>query len=266
MKNNGARWISASHKVTFAIVVLLLVALACLSQTTSQRTASLPAPVPALTPAPSLHAVDRVTSAPPALFYRHSIIPGGVQHAAGLTSALARDRFAKVHFANFDAANAYIVHVKTPRLVHVSYRLGDEIYWTKKKLQLKTGETLLTDGKSFVRTRCGNRIAETPQPKVSDREPPPEVFDKVIPPPSGTSPGPTPQSPPRPPAPPIHDDANPVPPVVWDGTPPLPPYLPPPSIELPGDVPTQVPEPASFALVLLALLCLFLIRQRPPKK
>ena len=139
MKNAGARWLSASPKGAFTAVVLLLVALVCLSETTSQSASPVRAPAPGLKPAHLLTADARVISHPPALFYRHSVIPGGVRHALELTAALARDRYAKVHYANFDAANAYIVHVKAPRFVHVSYRMGDEIYWTKKKLQLKTG-------------------------------------------------------------------------------------------------------------------------------
>lgn len=294
MKNEGARWLSASPKGAYAVVVLLLVALVCSSQTTSQ-TAPVPAPVPDVKPAHLLNADDRVISSPPALFYRNSVIPGGVRYSLELTLALARDRFAKVHYADFDAANAYIVHVKDPRLVHVSYRIGDEIYWTKKTLRLKTGETLLTDGKSYVRTRCGNRIADMPQSKVSDREPAPEEFDMVIAPPRGASLNRTPKSTnagsptapfngpsndagnlvpptgteqliPRPPARPIHQDVNPVPPIVWDRPPPLPPFPPPPGIEMPDDAPTQVPEPASFALVMLALFSLLLIRRRNQQK
>ncbi|WP_426212326.1 PEP-CTERM sorting domain-containing protein [Massilia sp. TWP1-3-3] len=296
MKNEGVRWLSAYPKSAFALVVLLLVTLVALSQTTSQMAAPVPAPGSDVKPAHLLNAKARIISAPPALFYRNSVIPGGVRHSLELTSALAHDRFAKVHYANFDAAHAYIVHVKDPRLVHVSYRIGDEIYWTKKELRLKTGETLLTDGKSFVRTRCGNRIADTPQSKVSDREPAPEEFDVVIAPPrvapvnrtptptniagSHTAPfnGPTTNAEnfvpttgtegliPRPPERPIHQNEHPVPPIVWDHTPPLSPFPLPPSIELPDDAPTQVPEPASFALVMLALFSLLLIRRRNQQK
>lgn len=112
--------------------------------------------------------------------YGHSVIPGGVREASELTSALARDQVTRAHFANFDAANAYLVHAKEPQQVYVSYRMGNKIYWTKKKVRLAQGEELLTDGKSYIRARCGNRIAEVPQLVVSNREPAPEVLDTVI--------------------------------------------------------------------------------------
>ena len=139
--------------------------------TNSQASTSTPLPVPA--------ARLKQDTAPVGV-YGNSVIPGGVHGPSELTSALARDQIARVHYASFDSANAYIVHVKKARLVHVSYRMGDKIYWTKKKVRLAVGEALLTDGKSFVRTRCGNRIANLPQVMVSNMEPAPEVLDTLL--------------------------------------------------------------------------------------
>lgn len=123
----------------------------------------------------------------PKRVYGHSVIPGGVRGAKELTSALERDKIVKAHYANFDAAKAYIVHVKSAKSVYVSYRMGDEIYWTKKKVRLAKGEELLTDGKSLVRARCGNRIADTSQSMVSSMEPAPEVLDTVLAPPQAAA-------------------------------------------------------------------------------
>ena len=117
----------------------------------------------------------------PMRVYGNSVIPGGVQGSSELTAVLARDNITRAHFADFDTANAYVVHAPSARRVHVSYRMGNAIYWTKNKVQIAKGETLLTDGKTFVRTRCGNRIAEAPQSRVSSMEPAPVMLDTVLP-------------------------------------------------------------------------------------
>ena len=187
MKNKGARWLSAFLISAFAFAgVFLIIASVYTDETRRRPGATVVGSVPRLEQALVLSSAQASTNSnSPAPVYRHSVIPGGVRQSSELTSVLMRDRFAKVHYANFVAANARIVHVKAPRLVHVSYRLGNEIYWTKKKVRLSSGETLLTDGKSFVRTRCGNRIADTPQPMVFDKEPAPEELDTVIATPGG---------------------------------------------------------------------------------
>ena len=134
-----------------------------------------PAPAIALAPAPRATLVT-----PPRPVFRHSVIPGGVHGAAELASRLARDPVARVHYANFDVAGASLVRVEKPRLVHVSYRIGDKIYWTKNKVRLAAGEELLSDGTQQVRTRCGNRIADSRQAAESDNEPAPEVLDALM--------------------------------------------------------------------------------------
>ena len=281
--------------------------------------------------------------------YRYSVIPGGVRQSSELTSVLERDQLARVHYASFNSDNAYLVHVKSPRQVYVSYRMGNKIYWTKNKVWLSTGEALLTDGKSSVRTRCGNRISDRPQSTVSDKEPAPEELDMVIAPspgaynrtadasnnyvrptaptnnagsvgapmgaaapimqrptplpaprtppiaaprpsppiaqqPPGTPIGITPVLPPvaafpvpvtppelstpptsnRPPRPiptsPIHDNVHVGEPILPAFPSPLPTVLPPPVIVVPEEPGTQVPEPASFTIVMLALVSLTLLR------
>jgi hypothetical protein len=64
--------------------------------------------------------------------------------------------------------------------VYVSYRKGDKVYWTAKKLQLAEGETLLSDGRSEIRGRCGNRISDLPQLPVEARGPSEEELDSSV--------------------------------------------------------------------------------------
>jgi hypothetical protein len=160
----------------FALIVLVIGSL---------WLAESPEPVrsPAFNPLPHLAVATAARGAaltPSGPVYRHSVIPGGVHGAAELASKLASDPVASIHYANFDVARASMVQVEKSRLVHVSYRIGDKIYWTRNKVRLAAGEELLTDGTHLVRTRCGNRIAVTRQAMESDNEPAPEVLDALL--------------------------------------------------------------------------------------
>jgi hypothetical protein len=140
---------------------------------------------PALSPLPRLAAptpspVGPTAQAPARLVCRDSVLPGGVRGAADLASKLAHDPVARVHYANFNVARASLIRVEKSRLVHVSYRIGDKIYWTKNKVRLAAGEELLTDGAHLVRTRCGNRIADSRQAMESSNEPAPDVLDALM--------------------------------------------------------------------------------------
>lgn len=117
---------------------------------------------------------------PSKVVYRNSVLPGGVGSPAELNSALARDPVAAAHYAGFNVAAARKVQVQRSRMAHVSYRIGDQIYWTKKPVRLALGETLLTDGEHLVRGRCGNRIADQPQAPVLLNEPAPEVLEMAF--------------------------------------------------------------------------------------
>lgn len=103
--------------------------------------------------------------------YPYSVIPGGVRSAQELRSAIAHDPAVAELYANFDLSKARVVRLAKNREVYVSYRLGDRIYWTKERVLLRAGETVITDGKHEARTRCGNRMSETPVQPVAQNEP-----------------------------------------------------------------------------------------------
>ena len=86
---------------------------------------------------------------------------------AELRSAVAHDPVVAAHYAAFDLANARVFQVQEGRSVYVSYRRGDDVFWTSKKLRLAVGETLLTDGEHIARTRCGNQVSDEPRMPVS---------------------------------------------------------------------------------------------------
>lgn len=115
--------------------------------------------------------------AAPRRVYPYSIVPGGVRDRAELLHVLKTDKVVAAHYAAFQADKAVPVTVAKPRAVYVSYRKGDQVFWTSRKVMLKQGETLLSDGASEIRTRCGNRISDTAQLPVAPNEPSQDVLD-----------------------------------------------------------------------------------------
>ena len=102
--------------------------------------------------------------------------------AAELRSAVAHDPVVAAHYAAFDLANARVFQVQEARSAYVSYRRGDDVFWTSKKLRLAVGETLITDGQHISRTRCGNQISDEPRMPVSlAGDPEPQTLDTAVP-------------------------------------------------------------------------------------
>jgi hypothetical protein len=95
-------------------------------------------------------------------FYPYSVIPGGAHSGAELRNAVANDAAVRIHYADFAASNARVERLEKTQAFYVSYRAGNEIFWTKKPLTIPAGETVLTDGAHMARTRCGNRLSLAP--------------------------------------------------------------------------------------------------------
>jgi hypothetical protein len=111
--------------------------------------------------------------------YLYSVVPGGVYSVQELKDARIRDQVVAAHYSGFDLG-----HLRTTRLDHaktayVSYRLGNEIFWTRKKLHLAKGELIITDGARRVRARCGNMVSDKPQPQTSLLEPDETALDEA---------------------------------------------------------------------------------------
>jgi PEP-CTERM motif len=103
--------------------------------------------------------------------YPYSVIAGGAQSAQELREAVAVDPVVAQHYADFDIAKARRVTLDAPKLVYVSYRLGNKVFWTKHKVALRKGEAMLSDGPNMARTRCGNRISVLPVRPNAPAEP-----------------------------------------------------------------------------------------------
>ncbi|MEJ5367546.1 MAG: hypothetical protein WHT08_04455 [Bryobacteraceae bacterium] len=114
---------------------------------------------------------------PARLVYPYSVIPGGVASPEEVIEAARRDPVVARHYAGFDPRRARTITLNKPRLAYVSYRIKDRIFFTKKPVRLFEGEQVITDGKTTIRARCGNKVEEAPQMAVSAEEPPEEVLN-----------------------------------------------------------------------------------------
>jgi hypothetical protein len=103
--------------------------------------------------------------------YPYSIIPGGIGSRQELVNRIEHDTVVAKHYAGFEVSRARLIRAAQNRLVYVSYRMDEQVFWTKKKLRVPKGETLLSDGTHYARARCGNRISEVPMTPTSVREP-----------------------------------------------------------------------------------------------
>jgi hypothetical protein len=153
-----------------------------------------------------------------------SVIPRGVVSAQELKTALAHDPVAASHYAGFAVAKSHIVMVQKDRAVFVSYRRGNRIYWTKNRMWLRRGETLISDGRNSARTRCGNRISEVAALPIAAEDPSEKMLDQA-------------SSPVDPPFDPGPMDFSPM--LLANGLQPLP----------PGSGPSSTPPPGSDVLV-----------------
>ena len=109
--------------------------------------------------------------------FRHSVVDGGVYSAEELSDAARRDPVVGRHYQVIMAGNVRTEIVAAERLAYMSYRRGNQIYWTSRKVRLPAGETILTDGVSDVRARCGNRLSSVPMEPTADDEPTDAEFD-----------------------------------------------------------------------------------------
>jgi len=219
------------------------------------------------------------------VLYPYSVIPGGAQNSAELHNAVAHDATVAQHYADFNLNNARVTQLREARAVYVSYRIGSQIFWTKNRLHLRAGETVLTDGDHMARTRCGNRISDLPVGPVLNNEPSPAAMEipadgallaaaesspelPLAVPPMTTIvvPPQTPGSIFIPPVPPLFPIGGMPPTPGIPASFPPPPLVPPP----PGSPPTNpppppaisTPKPSDFLMLIAGFVCVCLLRKK----
>jgi hypothetical protein len=215
---------------------------------------------------------------PQRVVYPYSVVPGGIRAPEELREVSEHDRVVGEHYAGFDFRNAHMIELQEAKLVYLSYRIGNRIFWTKHMVSLRKGEKLITDGKITARTRCANQISPVAVEGISPVEPPLETFEEPIvmagsaiqvPFPEAT----LPQGPPPPVSPGIPFPGGFFPPLV-------PPAVPvaacPPTKKKEGGVrlaktpactkpspPSPVPEPSTILLVASGIAGVYLRYRRP---
>lgn len=110
--------------------------------------------------------------------YPYSVIPGGAYSPEELRDRVGHDPIIAAHYADFALSKARLVFLAHDQIAFVSYRIGNRILWTTRALRLLKGETLLTDGQHYSRTRCGNRLSIEPHPSTA-KSVPEEPIDAV---------------------------------------------------------------------------------------
>jgi PEP-CTERM motif len=124
-------------------------------------------------------ALDQILSEvqPSRPVYPYSVVPGGVVDAKELKWVAEHDPVVAAHYAGFDYDHARVVRLTLARTAFVSYRIGNHVYWMRRRISLHKGEDLITDGRITARGRCGNQVAEKPQQEASAAEPAPAELD-----------------------------------------------------------------------------------------
>jgi hypothetical protein len=114
------------------------------------------------------------------LVYRYSVIPGGAFTSDELRHAIQSDSVVAAHYKDLDQSKLHVRTVARDQYAYVSYRKGDAVYWTKNKVLLRQGETVITDGTTLIRGKCGNCISAAPQLPTAPGEPDVVEFDRLV--------------------------------------------------------------------------------------
>lgn len=114
--------------------------------------------------------------------YPWSVVPGGVDSPSAMKQATQEDPVVAAHYAGLNPGQFRAGRLPAKRQGYVSYRIRDKIFWTRRMVTLLAGESVLTDGESMVRGRCGNLISSIPQQPVAPEssEPQESVMDAPV--------------------------------------------------------------------------------------
>ena len=184
------------------------------------------------------------------------------------------------HYSDFKIGKSHTIQLDRPVAMYVSYRRNNQVYWTRNKMVIPAGESLISDGENLARVRCGNRLSPVAAKPVAAIDPDRESLEtpEFVPPllasllpgeSAEMSPGSVDGSPsaPGPLSAPTSKSGSPYtpnqPPLLGPGGPPHSIPIPPPP---PPPPPVKTPEPGSLGLLFAgaaftALLALITVRR-----
>ena len=102
--------------------------------------------------------------------YPYSIVPGGAEDLFAAKRAMS-DPAIKAHYASVDLSQLKQVKLTANLSGYVSYRWGDKIYWTAKKITLRAGETGIHRRNAYRARRCLNCYSVLPMQPIRPHEP-----------------------------------------------------------------------------------------------
>ena len=103
--------------------------------------------------------------------FPYSVVPGGVRDAQELQKAASSDPVVGKHYSDFRIGKARNVQLDRPVAMYVSYRRNNQVFWTRNKMMIPAGETLISDGENLARVRCGNRLSPVAEKPVAATDP-----------------------------------------------------------------------------------------------
>jgi len=162
--NTEDRFFTMSPRFTILTLLLALLGTSC------QRQAAEAPPVgPASAP-------KATTAAPGRPVFPYSIVSGGITSPTEMAEAIKQDPVVREHYAGLRPASFRTEVLPEDRKGYVSYRIRDKVYWSRRLMTLKKGETVLTNGETMLRGRCGNRISSVAlAPTAPEKEEPTEA-------------------------------------------------------------------------------------------
>lgn len=115
--------------------------------------------------------------------FNGSVVPGGVYSLDELRAVIEGDPVVAAHYRAMNVGEMHLVTLTEGKAAYVSYRIGNRVFWTRNRVYLKAGETVITDGHTTIRARCGNCVSEEKQQAESGVDPAHgELDDFIVPP------------------------------------------------------------------------------------